>query len=402
MQVNEKRVLLLCGVGHFTVHFYMLLYPTLALFIYDEIGLSLAKTLNLAFWMYLFFGLFAVPLGYIGDRWRMRPMLVGMMFGISAGCFITGAARSPAGLTAGLAIIGFFSAIYHPVGMALISHTCVNRGRALGINGVWGNLGIGLGPLFAGIAGILVGWQWTFHVYGALTVLAGIALAFIPINETPVERPGLADGTREGEGMVSYFVMMLACMALLGLSYRGTVVAIPAHFETNMEFLAGLFSMEGQIGMKKLGTAILVSAMYLFGTFGQVAGGKAADRWDLRKGYFVFHLCSLPCMLAIAYLTEIPLLVVSFIYIFFALGMQPVENSLVARLTPPHLRSLGYGLKFVLVLGFSAFSIKLVKWQMENGSANGVFVAQAALIAVVLVLIGSIWFRSRKQAWKNT
>ena len=32
--------------------------------------------------------------------------LVGMMFGISAGCFITGAARSPAGLTAGLAVIG--------------------------------------------------------------------------------------------------------------------------------------------------------------------------------------------------------------------------------------------------------------------------------------------------------
>jgi MFS family permease len=401
MNRNEKKVLLLCGAGHFIVHFYMLLFPTLALFLHEEMGLSLAETLNLAFWMYLFFGLFAVPLGYIGDRWKNRPMLVGMMFGIGAGCFLTGAATTPGKLSLGLAVIGFFAAIYHPVGMALISHTCKNRGQALGINGVWGNLGIGLGPLFAGLAGYFVGWQWTFHIYGGLTILLGVLLAFIKIDESLVERAGMNGNAQEGEGMLSYFVMMLACMALLGLSYRGTVVAIPAHFEASMEFLTGLFSMEGQLGTKKLGTAILVSAMYLFGTFGQVIGGRVADKWDLRKAYFLFHLGSLPCMLGIAYFTEVPLLIISLAYIFFGLGMQPIENSLVARLTPPHLRSIGYGLKFVLVLGFSAFSIKLVKWQMDHGDASGVFVAQSGVIAIVLVLFGAIWWKSRRQAWRN-
>ena len=401
MTPNERHVLLLCGVTHFFAHFFMLLFPSLSLWIHEDLGLSMAATLNLGFLMYLLFGFMAVPMGYLGDRWSNRRMLVAMMLGIGAGCALCAAAPGPRALAAGLAVIGFFAAVYHPVGMAMISHCCANRGRALGINGVWGNLGIGLAPIMAGIAGYVAGWRWTFAVYGAATALLGLLLLRIRVDETRLDRTGMAGHAREGQGMTFYFILMLVCMTLLGLCYRGTVVSIPAHFEARMEMLTGLFIVEGRVGNRKLGTALLVSAMYLFGAVGQVAGGRLADRWDLRKGYLLFHACSIPCMLGIAAFAEAPLLAASLGYVFFSLGMQPIENSLVARLTPPHLRSLGYGLKFILVLGFSAFAVKGVKWLMEDGRGATVDLVQAGLITAVVLIIAVIAIHSRRQTWMN-
>ena len=398
---NERHVLLLCGVTHFFAHFFMILFPSLTLWIHDDLGISMASTLELGFIMYLLFGFMAVPMGALGDRWSNRNMLIAMMFGITAGCAVCAVASGPSALTAGLAIIGFFASIYHPVGMAMISHCCINRGQALGNNGVWGSFGIGLAPIMAGVAGYAVGWRWTFVVYGAVTLLVGFLLLRISVDERPLERTGMAGHEREGQGMLSYFVVMLVCMTLVGLCYRGTVVSIPAHFEENMKMLVGLFTLEGRIGDRKLGTTLLVSAMYLFGAFGQIVGGRVADRWDLRKGYLLFHATSLPFMLGMAWFTEAPLLVVALVYVFFGLGMQPIENSLVARLTPPHLRSLGYGLKFILVLGFSAFSVKGVRWLMEQERGADLYLVQGGLIAAVVALIAILWIQSRKLSWMN-
>ena len=55
----------------------------------------------------------------------------------------------------------------------------------------------------------------------------------------------------------------------------------------------------------------------------------------------------------------IAMLPVGMAYTFFALGMQPIENSLVAHLTPSRLRSFAYSLKFILVFGVGALSCLL-------------------------------------------
>ena len=46
---------------------------------------------------------------------------------------------------------------------------------------------------------------------------------------------------------------------------------------------------------------------------------------------------------------------------FFLLGMQPLENTLVAGLTPVRMRSSAYGMKFILTFGVGAVSVKLIK-----------------------------------------
>ena len=48
----------------------------------------------------------------------------------------------------------------------------------------------------------------------------------------------------------------------------------------------------------------------------------------------LFQAASLPAVLMIPYASEYALFGVAALFAFFALGMQPIENSLYAQLTP--------------------------------------------------------------------
>ena len=330
-------------------------------------------------------------------------MLILMLLGMGAGSGVCALSMGPSSLAMGLAMIGLFASIYHPVGIGLISKCCRNRGRSLGNNGVWGNLGIGVAPLLAGATAYTVGWRAGYGVFGVVAVGVGLMMSKVVIDETPVQQSAKSgtDGQPE-PNLLPYFVLMLACMMLLGFCYRGTVVSIPAYFDQNIQSLTAGDSEGIQLlASQSLVTTLLVSMIYLFGIFGQITGGRLADAIDLRLAYLSFHILSLPFMVMMGLFTEIPLLLVSMIYIFFALGMQPIENSLVARLTPNHLRSLAYGLKFVVVLGMGAFSVKLVKWIMINHSANVVYFVQAGILVAAVVIVLVIYGLSRRISLRN-
>ncbi len=403
MTVNERRILSLCGAGHFFAHFFMLMFPSLALWVHKDFEMSLSDTLNLGFTMYLLFGFVSLPMGLLADRFGHKPLLVIMFLGLGGASIVAGFSQSPFTFGVALSAVGFFAAIYHPVGIGLISKTCQQRGRALGNNGVWGNLGIGLAPLCAGLGAYFLDWRSVYWGVGVVVSVVGIVLWRLPIVETPLSRESEAKPGALGRRL-SYFVLMLAAMCLLGLCYRGTVVSLPGYFEDRVHFLSRLLQWDSPVTVSashSFGTTLLVSGIYLFGILGQMTGGRLADRLDLRVAYLLFHLCALPFMVVMAVAQEVPLFLVTMGYLFFSLGMQPIENSLVARLTPNHLRSLAYGLKFILVLGMGAFSVKIVHWVLNHRSAEWVYWIQSGLIGLVVCLVAGIYWLSRNESFRN-
>ena len=54
---------------------------------------------------------------------------------------LTSFAQSLIGVMMGLALIGVFASIYHPVGIAILLKQNEKIGFRLGINGVFGNMG---------------------------------------------------------------------------------------------------------------------------------------------------------------------------------------------------------------------------------------------------------------------
>jgi hypothetical protein len=100
---------------------------------------------------------------------------------------------------------------------------------------------------------------------------------------------------------------------------------------------------------------------------------------------------TLPPAFLIGIANDVPLVLLATFHSFFLLGMQPVENTLVARLTPPSLRSSAYGMKFVLTFGVGAVAVKIIKIVENTRGIEAVFpslgIVSLALVAAIGVLI---------------
>jgi FSR family fosmidomycin resistance protein-like MFS transporter len=377
---NEKNTLRLTAVGHFGAHFAMLIYPTAAVAIARQEGIPLDVVLGWSFFGYLVFGLGGVPVGLLTDHFRARWVVRIGVVGLGGALMAVSGASPGSSLAGSLIVVGAFASLYHPAGLGLISRTVRARGTALGINGIFGNIGIAGAPIATEFAIAAWGWRGAYFALGAVLLVVGIAVSFLSIEEPKLGDESRDDGHHASRERIVLFAILLMAMMLGGLSYRGNTVAQPAYYAENVSFLG-------------YGTA--TSLVYLLGTVGQYFGGRLADRHDLRILYLGFHLASLPFVLAMSALTEAPLLVAASGFVFFSVGMQPIENSLVARFTPDRWRSTGYGLKFSVVFGLGALSVKAVEWLMVNYSLASVFLAISAVVGLLCCVAAYLAWRTR-------
>src|SRR5207302_4751782 len=131
--------------------------------------------------------------------WSRSGMMTVFFFGIGAASILTGLASGAAQIASGLTLIGVFAAIYHPVGIAMLVANRDNVGRVLGVNGVFGNVGVAFSALMAGALADAVGWRAAFIVPGAIAL--GVGAAFVLFTseaqaETPVRRSGFYKTSR--------------------------------------------------------------------------------------------------------------------------------------------------------------------------------------------------------------
>ena len=390
MNSSDRSILIVTCYGHFLSHFNMLVFPAILLPLSGRLGLDMADTLGLAFWMYLLFGLTALPWGMLADRIGPRPMLA--LFYVGAGCCGLSAAMlvdSPLGFKLSLAGIGLFSGIYHPAGLGWIACCVSKTSTGMAYNGMFGNIGLAMGPLLAG----LVNWFWGPQaVYICLGVFNFFGIVFLLklSNKQCASRHKAAAGSDSSS--LKGFLVLLVCMMLGGIVYRGASVTMPALFEINgtgiFTSLASLFN--GRISSNVVATA-LTSGLYLIGMLGQYTGGRAGQKFDLRYSYLCFHLLTLPAAFLIGFAHDVPLVMLATVHSFFLLGMQPVENTIVARLTPASLRSSAYGMKFVVTFGVGALAVKIITLVQNHWGIEAVFpclgLVSLALVAAIGVLI---------------
>ena len=404
---NEKKILLFPVASHFLFHFYEIAFPALAIPLTLSLGMSLKEVLALGFPMYLLFGLCALPWGVFADRFSNRLALVIGFFGCAAGSFLTAISSTPEEILWSLAVVGTFSCVCHPAGMGLISHTAKNRGAALGIFSVAGTIGLIVGPFLAGILNWLAGWKMAYAVMGIVSLLWGAALIFTKIDETPVvHEPVNAGGTESNNAFpLGTVILFFWIVTLGGLVYRINIVALPAYLEFKAGFLAAamhdLLNIPTVAATTTMAAAALTSVIYVAGIFGQIYGGKIADRHELRRLYIVFNAAILPLALLMAFLSEQSLVVVAAVYVFFALGIQPIENSLIATFTPPRWRSTGYGLAAILIFGVGALAVFLVGWVSTRWSLGTVYLFSSALLLLIVVNIVFLFSATRGRELRN-
>jgi len=392
MNSNERNILIVSSFGHFMSHFNMLVFPALVLPFTNRFGMELTQVLHLSFSMYLLFGITALPWGLLSDRFGAKPLLLTFYAGAGmcglAACYFM---DSPLAFSLSLAGIGLFSGIYHPAGLGLISRGISRMSLALGYNGMAGNAGLAAAPLLTGLINYYFGSQAMYLFLGALNLL-GAALMFLLPLEEPQKKKKTDD--HHSRRLVAGFAVLCLCMMLGGIAYRGATVILPSYFELrNSSLFEALSRFQWLYPSKNVAATSLTSLVFLVGILGQYAGGRAAERFNPRWGYLLFHLLALPMALIMAFATDLPLLIISMGYMLFLLGMQPIENTLVANLTPDKLRHSAYGTKFILTFGVGALAVHMVGWIKNTWSLPSVFVAMSGvslLIVLSILLLASV------------
>jgi MFS family permease len=352
--LSDRLSLGFSSIGHFYSHFFMLLYPTAVIALESVFSAPYHELIGLMFLGNLMFGLCAIPAGYLGDRWSATGMMVVFFLGTGAMSILTGFANSLFQIAAGLTAIGFFAAIYHPVGIAWVVRHVANRGKALGINGVFGSLGVGSAPLVAALLADLGSWRLAFILPGIVCVATGLLLAFGVWrgwieNDTKKAAPAPAETTRKDMQRGALALAITVCCS--GLIYQATSFALPKLFENRLGSGDALF-----------GIGLLVSAIYFCSGGAQIAGGWLADRFNKKRVYVTAWIIQIPFLIIVASIDSWLLFPVSVVMVLSNTIAVPTENALFARFTPPAWRGTAFGVKFLLTLGVSAGAVPLLAW----------------------------------------
>lgn len=353
MRYAGAFTLVFSSVAHTFSHLFTLLFATVVLVLEREWGMSYDALFALSIPMSVLFGAAALPAGWLGDRWSASGMMALFFLGVGGCSILAGLANSPLLLCLGLAGIGLFAAIYHPVGIPWLVRNAANHGRALGINGVFGSVGTASAALVAGLFADLWGWRSAFIVPGAICLVFGFAFVWarqagllLDRGDDVKAQPAPARGD-----MWRVFWVMSATMLCTGLTYQATSFALPKVFDVR---LSGLF------GDSLLGIGGMVTLVYTASALSQLVGGELADRYSLRGVYAAVQWLQIPVIM-IGMITIHPALVgVAALMVSLNVAGQPAENSLLARYTPAKWRGRAFGAKFVLTLGVGSLGAALI------------------------------------------
>ena len=172
------RQIALINAAHGLTHYSLLILPTAVLSMAapgGAFGAEYGPILALATGMFLLYGLGSLPQGWLAARIGRRALMGLFWFGAGASLAAAGLTSTPLMLAAALSMVGLFIAIYHPVGTALLVEAAGSRpGRAIGVNGVCGNVGVALAPMLTALLAAQAGWRAAFLVPGGICIALGM------------------------------------------------------------------------------------------------------------------------------------------------------------------------------------------------------------------------------------
>jgi MFS family permease len=368
---------LFLNLGHAYDHLFMLLFPTVVLALEDVFHRPYDQLLPLSVAGFIAFGAGSVPAGWLADRWSRSGMMTLFFIGLGGAAIVTGLAQGPISLAAGLGLIGLFASIYHPVGIALVVEDTARAGRSLGINGVWGNMGVAGAAVIAGGLVDLWGWRAAFIVPGGVAVATGLLYRLVVREDDPVAAAAKPSSQVLAVADQRRVLMVIAVSTLLGgLVFHATTVSLPKVFDVRLAaFADSTFAVGG-----------LASVVYAVAAFTQIVVGHLIDRFSLRTVFLGIVSLQVPVFAVAAVIDGGAMLLVATAVMMLVFGEIPILDALVARHVSGAWRSRVYGIKYFLSLSVSAAAVPMVSaLHAGTGGFAAMFLVLAAFAAVIAV-----------------
>jgi MFS family permease len=351
---TSRSMTLLLNVGHAFDHLLMLIFPTVVLAMGAELGRGYAELLPLSLGGFIAFGACSIPAGWLADHWSRTGMMTVFFFGIGTASILTGFATGPGQIALGLTLIGVFAAIYHPVGIAMLVANRENVGRVLGVNGVFGNVGVAFSALLAGALAQAAGWRAAFIVPGMLAIAAGAAFA-MAVRGAQVgvpARKAAAAAKLSRADLARVFGVLTVATACGGVIFNATTISMPKVFDERLTALTS----------STLGIGMLVCGVYLIAAMAQLCVGWWLDRRSLKSVFVPVAALQVPLLLLAGTMENYLMLATAVAMMFFVFGQIPINDAMIARYTAEEWRARAYAVRYVLSFSASALAVPLVAW----------------------------------------
>ena len=262
---------LMLNIGHFMDHLFTLIFATVAaLALAREWGMPYGDLLLYAtpgFWA---FGVFALPAGWLADRWTRDGMMVVFFIGVGLASIATSFAETPLQVAVGLFVIGAFAAIYHPVGLAIVTAKWKNTGMRIAVNGVWGNLGVASAALITGWMIDNGGWRSAFVLPGLVSIGLGL-LYWWMFRDLVAKGEELAKGGAAAPPatpdyrrlLIRVSAIVFLTTAVSSIIFQSTTFALPKIFDERLQGLAALTSAQADLANGKPPVEAVADGVFL-------------------------------------------------------------------------------------------------------------------------------------------
>lgn len=373
------RQIAFVNIAHVFTHYSLLVLATAVLGMVtqapDAFGQEYGPILALGTGMFVLYGLGSLPMGWLAARFGRRAMMAGFFLGTGGAMMVAGLAETPLTLGLALALMGCFAAIYHPVGTAMLVEAASAApggkvGRAVGINGAFGNMGVALAPVVTALVAARLGWHWAFVLPGALCVLVGLAWLREPAFDAAKAAAGARPFPTIPPAVVRRAVaVLLTIAAVSGLIFNAFTLLIPKLMEERLAASPDLLPVVG----------LLAFLATLCGGLTQFTVGRMIDRHTLKSVFLPLALVQVPCLLALSVVQGWLVLPLAALMAASIFGQVTVNETMTARYVAPALRVKLYSIRFTIGFLGAAAASPLVGFLHE---------ATGGLAAPMLVLAG--------------
>jgi len=375
------------------MHMFAAFYFVIVLSIEQEWHFTYDELISLWTLGALLIGLGALPAGWLSDRWSRSSMMVIMFIGMGLSSILCGLSNEQFSLFIGLSFLGLSCSIYHPVGIAWVVNSSEKKGRALGINGIFGGVGIGSGAFIAGLLIKYFDWKFAFIIPGIISLIIGIILFFFISNNLISFQNSKTKDLEENNS--SHNLIIIACIMLfsmfgLGLTFQIMQTSLPKVFDIRIANLS-TFAIGSIIGI-------------IYGISGlmTLVGGFLADKFSLKKIYVIGIAAQVPCFYFIANFSGIPLIFVCLMAAMFNSSILPTENILLAKFTPEKHHGLIYGFKFIVAFGSAPIAVFLIsKIYEQTQEFTNLFYISFILMMFVAFFVLFLPVKNQKMNFPN-
>ncbi|MEM7190104.1 MAG: MFS transporter [Pseudomonadota bacterium] len=396
---RDTQYFLLLNVGHFLDHLFTLIFATVAaLALVRDWGVSYAELLGYATPGFFAFGLFSLPAGWLADRWSRDGMMVVFFIGIGLAAIATSFAQTPLQMGIGLFVVGIFAAIYHPVGLAIVTMKWRNTGMRIAANGVWGNLGVASAALITGYMIDNGGWRMAFIVPGVISIGFGILYAVLRWEGIRTDRTTQKAGGPGVESLPAEFrrillrvsTIVFLTTAVSSIIFQSTTFALPKMLDERLAGMASRLAEWAAGGDVATVVGALAFVVFAVASMAQLVVGKALDVYGPRKVFITAAALQVVFFGISPGLTDEIALAVALGFMLGAFGQIPINDFMIGKMASGPARARIYGVRYVVGFTALAATLPLIGFVHSQWGFDVLFLVLAAAALVILCAVAML------------